>query len=1409
MKNFSKRLLTMLLAVAMVFSLSGMTTFAAEAEEAPAVEDDSGCCCCGCAEEADSIAVDPGIQLFSPTRTSDKYNHGNMEITSEEAENGVITVDKGKEAKITIHPYAHCQTTGCGIYGLDENCPDGCSAHGCFLEMYGCNCVPTPLLRYATVEVDIADTSIVSDGGVFANGNAEALSLSEMLDGTLYLTAQNVGSTTVTITTKLCDWVSATETFSITVEDADPMPYTDIPVYQDGQEVLTITGLDFSRAQDNAEYQEFTYITDAGTETVSAKFVRLEDLLGKTLPDEGCGFIVSVPDTYVSPFTAEYVSETYLYYDESKGCYRTAVNGAREEYWAEDIVGITLGHVYEDSVCVICGESIADVEAFAVYSADDNSLSFYVDVAPIEGRNYKNKTVSEVYENVDSLNATTSSSVPWYSLRSEIESVVIDESFEEAQPTNLAYWFNYLRYADFEGLENIDTSQVTSMYYLFNYCNSMSDVDLSGWDTSRVTTMSYMFNQCTSLESIDSLSGWVTSSLTDMSGMFNATGIVSIDSLSGWDTSQVTDMSYEFDGCASLTSVDSLSDWDTSSVTTMRNMFHNCSTLTSAGGLSKWDTTSVTDVKYMFYNCYALTSLDVAGWDTSRITDVRYSFYGCTALSTLDLSGWDTMAVTNYSSFALGGTAPDCVKLGEKTDIFTKSQLINTEIWYDSPTNGTVVSSNYLQDAAYPGEYWSNTTVVAPTVLDVTIESNLTDNTKTYDGAGANLTVSATVTPDDAVTTYAWYKLEEDGTETLLDGDGSVFTTGGSVADSGTYKCVVTATNTAGEMSVDGRITITIEKAAQDISYAATAIEKTVGDDSFTNPLTETAVSTDADAAITYTSSDETVATVDANGEVTILAAGETTITATATETANYAEAGASYTLTVTEPEPVQPTVSVEITSTLTENTKTYDGIGVSLTATAQASPDTAEVASYQWYTVAEAGTETAIEGATTNLLNLEGNVSDSGTYKCVVTATNDGLTAEDSAEITITIEQAAQDISYAVTAIEKTVGDDAFTNPLTRTAVSTDADAAITYTSSDETVATVDANGEVTILAAGETTITATAAATANFEEAAASYTLTVSESTNEPGGTVDKEPLEKEVEEVEKEMSGLNKDNYTEDSWAALEKALANAQAVVSDPDATQDDVEEAEEALKTALDNLEPAETPEPDPEPTPEPDPEPAPEPIPEPEPLQGLNKVDGQWGYYVDGKVNTSYTGFASNSNGDWYVVNGYIYFDQNTVAKDTTGAVGTKGTWYYVIGNKVQDTFTGLANYKNANGWWYIKDGRVDFTHTGVDKNKNGWWYVKGGKVDFSHNGVDKNKNGWWYITGGKVQFGFTGLANYKNANGWWYIQDGKVDFSHNGVDKNKNGWWCVRGGKVDFGYNGRASNAYGTWNIVNGKVVF
>ncbi len=77
-------------------------------------------------------------------------------------------------------------------------------------------------------------------------------------------------------------------------------------------------------------------------------------------------------------------------------------------------------------------------------------------------------------------------------------------------------------------------------------------------------------------------------------------------------------------------------------------------------------------------------------------------------------------------------------------------------------------------------------------------------------------------------------------------------------------------------------------------AFSETAVTIFVGDE-FTAPtLTNT-----SDGTVTYDSSDKSVATVDASGNVTIIGKGETTITASVTETDDYYAATAEYTLTV------------------------------------------------------------------------------------------------------------------------------------------------------------------------------------------------------------------------------------------------------------------------------------------------------------------------------------------------------------------------------------------------------------------------------------------------------------------------------------------------------------------------------
>ena len=92
-----------------------------------------------------------------------------------------------------------------------------------------------------------------------------------------------------------------------------------------------------------------------------------------------------------------------------------------------------------------------------------------------------------------------------------------------------------------------------------------------------------------------------------------------------------------------------------------------------------------------------------------------------------------------------------------------------------------------------------------------------------------------------------------------------------------------------------------MKKAEGSISYPKEPVTKTVGDDDFTIELEKV-----GDGVVSYSSSKEDVATVNAKGEVKIVGPGTTTITATIKEDTDYYHyetKTASYKLEVAERE--------------------------------------------------------------------------------------------------------------------------------------------------------------------------------------------------------------------------------------------------------------------------------------------------------------------------------------------------------------------------------------------------------------------------------------------------------------------------------------------------------------------------
>ncbi len=110
-----------------------------------------------------------------------------------------------------------------------------------------------------------------------------------------------------------------------------------------------------------------------------------------------------------------------------------------------------------------------------------------------------------------------------------------------------------------------------------------------------------------------------------------------------------------------------------------------------------------------------------------------------------------------------------------------------------------------------------------------------------------------------------------------------------------------------------GSIKVNINKKSGSISYLNKSITKTQGDQAFTNVLTKT-----GDGIINYSSSDNKVATIDKNGKVTILSAGNTVIKAIVIDGENYFYniKEASYTLTVNKKIINIPITSISLNKT-------------------------------------------------------------------------------------------------------------------------------------------------------------------------------------------------------------------------------------------------------------------------------------------------------------------------------------------------------------------------------------------------------------------------------------------------------------------------------------------------------------
>ncbi len=229
------------------------------------------------------------------------------------------------------------------------------------------------------------------------------------------------------------------------------------------------------------------------------------------------------------------------------------------------------------------------------------------------------------------------------------------------------------------------------------------------------------------------------------------------------------------------------------------------------------------------------------------------------------------------------------------------------------------------------------------------------------------------------------------------------------------------------------------------------------------------------------------------------------------------------------------------------------------------------------------------------------------------------------------------------------------------------------------------------------------------------------------------------------------------------------------------------------------------------------------------PVSGIVKENGLYKIYLNGVVNTSYTGLNQAPDGIWY------YFKNGVQEPAYSGvAKSTNGSLYYVKNGVWNTTYTGLAQYNVDGKWYYVKAGRHVPTYTGITSSTNGqlyfakngvwdttytglgqysdgkWYYVKNGRHVPSYTGIAKSTNGSLYFArNGVWDTTYTGLGQYSDGK-WYYVKNGRHVATYTGITTSTNGQlYFAKNGVWDTTYTGLGQYSDGKWYYVkNGRHV-
>ena len=611
---------------------------------------------------------------------------------------------------------------------------------------------------------------------------------------------------------------------------------------------------------------------------------------------------------------------------------------------------------------------------------------------------------------------------------------------------------------------------------------------------------------------------------------------------------------------------------------------------------------------------------------------------------------------------------------------------------------------------------------------------------------GESTTLTATVLPENTTD-------RKDISWSSSNNDISTVDTTGHVEAKKAGTVIITATSSNGKTA---ECTVTVEKKLipiTEVSLSESAVGIIEGN---THKLTATVLpeNTTDSKSVSWSSSNEAVATVSEDGTITAKSAGTAVITATST---NGKTAGC--TVTVSKKEiPIADVALNRTSATITE--------GDILNLTATVLPEnTTESKNIGW---SSSNNDIATVDST-------GKVTAKQAGTVVITATSsNGKTAS----CTITVEKKEIPITEVVLNKTSAAVDEGEIIRLIATVYpeNTTNGKSIKWSSNNNTVVTVDLMGNVTAKKAGTAIITAT-----SENGVSASCTITVNKKDTYTG-----------LRDVDGKLTYFNNGNvdttYTglvdyEDSKYYVRNGVVDI-TYTGFADYEDDRYYISEGVVDTEY----------------------------------TGLVQDGDDWLYVENGKVNYDYTGLTYYNDVWFYITNGKInwgytglvyyndiwfYVSGGMIDWNYAGLVYYNDVWFYVSGGMIGWDYTGLAYF--ADTWFYISNGMLDWNYLGLTYYNDMWFVISGGTINWSYMGLVYYNDIWFYVSGGTINWDYEGLIYYRDT--WFYVSGGCVDWTTAVIEYNGNKFY-IQDGMVDWNFSGTIDYKGYTYHIVGGMVV-